>query len=97
MDGDLLEAITNYDFNIYRSNQQDRKLLYEFAKEMKFNIKGKGNKSDRDKSVIRLLKSSPIMASGISTIFLPSDPNELCDKTKLLLQEKQAGKKIKFN
>ena len=33
------------------------------------------------------------MASGISnTIVLPSDPDELCDRLKLLLQEKQAGK-----
>ena len=33
-----------------------------------------------------------ISASGVSkTIFLPSDPNELCDRLRLLLQEKQAG------
>ena len=30
------------------------------------------------------------MASGISTKFLPENPNELCDRLKLLLQEKQA-------
>ena len=92
LEGDLLEAITNYDFNVDHSNQQDRKLIYEFAKEMNFNIREKGNKSDRDKSIIRLLKSPAIMASGVSkTIFLSSDPNELCDRLKLLLQEKHAG------
>ena len=33
-----------------------------------------------------------VSASGVSkTIFLSSDPNELCDRLKLLLQEKQAG------
>ena len=33
-----------------------------------------------------------VSASGVSkTIFLPSDPNELCDRLKLLLQEKHAG------
>ena len=32
------------------------------------------------------------MASGISTIFLPENPNELCDRLKLLLQQKKAGK-----
>ena len=33
-----------------------------------------------------------LSASGISkTIFLSSDPNELCDRLKLLLQEKKAG------
>ena len=32
------------------------------------------------------------MASGVSkTIFLPYDPDELCDRLKLLLQEKQAA------
>ena len=33
-----------------------------------------------------------VSASGISkTRFLSSDPNELCDRLKLLLQEKHAG------
>ena len=92
LDGDLLESITNYDFNVDHSNQQDRKLIYEFAKEMNFNIKQKGNKSERHKSFIRLLKSPAIMASGISkTIILSSDADELCNRLKLLLQEKHAG------
>ena len=69
LEGDLLETITNYDFNVDHSNQQDRKLIYEFAKEMNFNIKEKGKKSDRDKSIIRLLKSPAIMASGVSKNF----------------------------
>ena len=59
---------------------------------MKFNIKQKGRKSDRDKSMIKLLKSPAIMASGISkTKFLSSNPDELCDRIKLLLQEKHGG------
>ena len=58
---------------------------------MKFDIKQKGRKSDRDKSLIRLLKSPAIMASGISTKFLSENPDELCNKLKLLLQEKHAG------
>ena len=58
---------------------------------MNSNIRQKGNKSDRDKSIIRLLRSPAIMASGVSkTIFLSSDPNELCYRLKLLLQEKHA-------
>ena len=45
---------------------------------MNFNIEQKGNKSDRDKSLTRLLKSPAIMASGFSkTTFLSSDPDEL--------------------
>ena len=84
--------MTNYDFNVDHSNQKDRKLIYEFAKEMNFNIRQKQKKSDRDKSIVRLLRSPAIMASGVSkTIILSSDPNELCDRLKLLLQEKHAG------
>ena len=92
LEGDLLETMTNYDFNVDHSNQQDRKLIYEFVKEMNFNIRQKGSKSNRDKSIIRLLRSPRIMASGVSkTIFLSSDADELCNRLKLLLQEKQAG------
>ena len=91
LEGDLLEAITNYDFNVDHSNQQDQKLIYEFAKEMNFNSREKGNKSDRDKSIIRLLRSPRIMASGVTTKFLSENADELCDRLKLLLQEKHAG------
>ena len=91
LEGDLLEAITDYEFNVDHSNQQDQKLIYEFAKEMNFNIREKGNKSDRDKSIIRLLRSPRIMASGVTTIFLSENADELCDRLKLLLQEKHAG------
>ena len=42
--------------------------------------------------MIRLLKSPAIMASGVKeTVFLSSDPDELCERSKLLLQEKNAG------
>ena len=58
---------------------------------MSFDEKASGNKSTRDKSLIRLLKSPAIMASGVSTIFLPEKPVELGDKSKLLLQEKHVG------
>ena len=67
--------------------------MYDFAKEMNFDTKALGNKSTRDRTLIKLLKSPGLMvsASGVSkTIFLSSDPKELCDRLKLLLQEKQA-------
>ena len=57
---------------------------------MKFKIRQKGQNSKRDFSLIKLLKSPAIMASGNSTIILPSDRNEFCDRLKLILQEKQA-------
>ena len=60
---------------------------------MRYNIKQKGNKSNRDKSLKRLLESPAIMASGVSkTIILSSDdPDELCNRLNLFLQEKHAG------
>ena len=92
LEGDLLKIITNYKFNVDHSNQQDRKIIYEFAKEMNYDTKSTGRPSVRHETMIRLLDKPAIMASGISkTIFLSSDPNELCDRLKLLLQEKHAG------
>ena len=80
LDGDLLETMTNYDFHVSHSNPKDQKLNYAFGKEMNFNIKQKVGKSDRDRSRIKLLNSPAIMASGISTIFLSENTDELCDK-----------------
>ena len=90
--GDLLKVITNYKFNADQSNQQDRKLIYEFAKEMNYDTKSTGRPSIRHNSIVRLLDQPAIMASGFSkTIFLSSDPNELCDRLKLLIQKKHGG------
>ena len=86
LDRDLFESMTKYDFNVSHFNPKDQKLIYEFGKEIKFNIKQKGRKSNRDKPLTKLLKSPAIMASGFSTKFLPSDANEKCDRLKLLLQ-----------
>ena len=83
--------MTIFKFNVDHSNPQDRKTIFEFEKEMKIHIKQKGPPSNRDKSLIKLLNSPAIMASGNSTLFLTSDPNELCNRLKMLLQEKQAG------
>ena len=68
--------------------------MYDFAKEMHFDMNAVGKKPTRDKTLIKFLKSPGLIisASGFSkTIFLSSDPNELCDRLKLLLQEKHAG------
>ena len=90
--GDLLEMITNKDYNVDHASLADKKVLYDFAKEMQFDMKAVGKKPNRDKTLIELLKSPAILASGISkTIFLSSDPDELCDRLKLLLQERHAG------
>ena len=92
LDGDLLKTMTNYNFNVDQSNPQDRKLIYEIRKEMKFNNEQVGLKSSRDISLRKLLESPAIRDSGISSKILPENCNELCDRIKLLIQEKQAGK-----
>ena len=92
--GDLLEMITNSKFNVDLASLADKKLMYDFAKEMHFDPKAAGSKSIRDRKLIKLLNSPGLMvsASGVSkTIFLSSDPDELCERLKLLLQEKHAG------
>ena len=92
--GDLLEMITNSKFNVDLASLADKKLMYEFAKEMHFDQNAVGNNSIRDRKLIKLLKSPGLMvsASGVSkTIFLSSEPDELCERLKLLLQEKHAG------
>ena len=91
LEGDLLKLITNYKFNADHSSPQDKKLVYKFAKEMNYDTKSRGRPSTRQTSIIKILESPAIMASGISTILLSSDPNELCDRLRLLLQEKHAG------
>ena len=59
---------------------------------MNYDTKSTGRPSTRHTSIIKLLESPAIMVSGISkTIILSSDPNELCDRLRLLLQEKHAG------
>ena len=83
---------TSKNYNVDLASLQDKKVLYDFAKETNFDVKSIGRKSTRDRALLKLLKSPAIMASGISnTIFLSSDPDELCNRLKLLLQEKQSG------
>ena len=68
--------------------------MFEFAKETNLDVRRQGRKCTRDKTLIKLLKSPGLMvsASGVSkTIFLPSNPDKLSNRIKLLLQEKQAG------
>ena len=92
--GDLLKMISNKNFNVDRASLEDKKQMYDFVKEMNFDTKAKGNKSSRDRTLIKLPKSPGLMVSGSGvskTIFLSSDPNELSNRIKLLLQEKHAG------
>ena len=86
--GDLLEMINNSKYNVDFASLSGKRLMYDFAKEMHFDTKAVGKKSTRDKTLIKLLKSPGLVVSayGISkTIFLSSDPDELCNRLKLLL------------
>ena len=92
--GNLLEMITNKDYNADHASLADKKLMYDFAKEMHFDTKAQGRKPTRDKTLIKFFKSTGLIvsASGVSkTIFLSSDPDELCDRLKFLSQKKHAG------
>ena len=90
--GELLKMITNKNYNVNHASLSDKKLMYNFAKEMNFDKSRVGNKSTRDRTLISLLNSPAIVASGVpNTIFLSSNANELCDRLKILLQEKNAG------
>ena len=92
--GDLFEMITNKNYNVNLDSLSDQKLLYDFSKEMNFDTKAQANKSTRDKTLIKMLKSPGLMisASGVSkTIFLSTYPDEICNRLKLILQEKHAG------
>ena len=92
LERDLLKLTTNHIFNADHSSPQDKKLIYEFAKEMNYDTKSTGRPSTRHTSIIKILESPAIMASGFSkSIILSSDPNELCGRLKLLLQERNAG------
>ena len=88
--GDLLNMITNKKFNVDLASSSDKKIKYDFAMEMNFDVKTPGKKCNRDRTLIKFFISPSLMicASGNSnTLFLPSDPNELCDRLKLLPQE----------
>ena len=51
--GDLLKMMTNKNYNVNLASLQDKKLMYDFAKEKNFDTKALGNKSTRDKTLIK--------------------------------------------
>ena len=50
--GDLLEMITNSKFNVDLASLSHKKLMYDFAKEMHFNMRAQGKISTRDRKLI---------------------------------------------
>ena len=51
--GDLLKMITNKNYNVDLANLSDKIIMYDFAKEMIFDLKAQGNKSARDRTLIK--------------------------------------------
>ena len=91
---DPLEMITNKNYNVDLAKLSEKKLKYDFAKELNFDLKAMGKKSTRDRTLIKLPNSSGLMdsASGVSkTIILSSNHYELSDRIIILPQRKQAG------
>ena len=90
--GELFKMITYKNFDVDFANLLDKKLKFDFAKEIYFDDRALGNKSMKEKSSMRLLKSPAIMASGVCTKFSPENHYERYDRLKILLQGKQAEK-----
>ena len=55
LNGYLLKKITNKNYNVGLASLQDEKLIYDFAIEMHFDVRGRDRKSTRD----RTLTTSP--------------------------------------
>ena len=88
LQGDILSTITGYDFK--KSHSPDAKQIINFLKEMHFNTRATG-KSNRHKNLIKnYYNTRAILASELKIIFLSGNPNELCERLKLLIQEKRA-------
>ena len=66
--GDLLIMMTIKRYNVDLASLPDKQLMFDFAKDLNFDIKRVGNKSTRDRTLIKLLRSPGLMvsASGFS-------------------------------
>ena len=82
--------MTNENYSADLANIPDKKLLFDFAKEMCSDEKALRHKSNREKSLISLLQSPAILAGSLKnkffskpietkTAYLSSSPNKLCD------------------
>ena len=51
---DLSKMITNNNYNFDQASLADRKLMYDFAKELNFDLKAQGRKSTGDRTLIKI-------------------------------------------
>ena len=54
LQGDLLKTITNEYYNVGHANLSDKKILYDFLKEMYLDVKAPSIKSTRNRSLIKV-------------------------------------------
>ena len=54
MKNDLLKMITNKDYNVNLASLSEKKLMYDFAKELYFDVRVQSNKSTPDRTLIKL-------------------------------------------
>ena len=67
LNGDLLKKIAIKNYNVDLASLTDKK-MYDFAKELNFDVKGFGRKSTRDRTLIKILKSPSLMVSASRNI-----------------------------
>ena len=75
LNGDILKK-TNKNNRVDLTSLPEKKLIYDSAKEMNFDLKAQGRESTRDRTFIKILKSPSLIvsASGVSNaIFLSSN------------------------
>ena len=93
--GDILSMITDYDF--IETNSPVAKQITDLMDEMFLDIRAKGKFSKDNIVIINYFNRRDIISSELRTIFLSENINELSDRFKLILQEKQAGKYSNVN
>ena len=78
LDGELLKTITNINYNADLAKLSDRKITFEFAKELYFDEKALGNKNTKIKSLIRLPDLPTINAGSLKEKYFgkPKSQNE---------------------
>ena len=54
MKGDFLKKITNKNYNVDLASFSDKKLMFDFAKEMNFELIAQANTSTRDRTLIKI-------------------------------------------
>ena len=93
--GDILSMKIDFEFD--ETVSSDAKHFIKFLDEMHFDKHAK-SKSSRDKNLLKnFYKNTAILALVLQKVILLSEnPNEICNRFRLIFQEKQAGNLTKI-